>query len=52
MDALGDIFDEMGIPVFYEVDIGHVPPQLILVNGAVGEVIVEEGRGTLKMQFC
>lgn len=51
VDALGDIFDEMGIPVFYEVDIGHVPPQLILVNGAVGEVIVEEGRGTLKMQF-
>lgn len=51
-DALQDIFDDMKIPVFYEVDIGHVPPQLILVNGAVGEVVIEEGRGTLKMQFC
>ncbi len=52
VDALRDIFDEMEIPVFYDVDIGHVPPQLILVNGAVGEVVVEDGKGTLKMQFC
>jgi muramoyltetrapeptide carboxypeptidase LdcA involved in peptidoglycan recycling len=50
-DALEQIFAPMNIPVLYDVDIGHMPPQMTLVNGALAEVTVEAGRGTLTMRF-
>ena len=31
LNGLGDV----QIPVFYDMDIGHVPPQMLLVNGAL-----------------
>lgn len=34
LDALGDL----DIPVLYDVDVGHLPPQLLLVNGASSRV--------------
>ena len=36
-DALHMAFDDIGVPVFYDVDIGHLPPQWIMVNGSLGE---------------
>ncbi|TLS38311.1 S66 family peptidase [Pseudalkalibacillus caeni] len=50
-DALERIFADMNIPVVYDMDIGHMPPQNILVNGAVGTVKVSDGKGTLEMVF-
>ncbi|MDN4595233.1 hypothetical protein [Polycladomyces subterraneus] len=50
-DALYAIFDPLGIPVIYDVDIGHQPPQMILVNGALACVTVENGKGILEMTF-
>jgi muramoyltetrapeptide carboxypeptidase LdcA involved in peptidoglycan recycling len=50
-DALSGIFGEMGIPVVYEADIGHVPPQVTLVNGAVVEVRVVDGKGEVVQEF-
>jgi muramoyltetrapeptide carboxypeptidase LdcA involved in peptidoglycan recycling len=35
-DALRDALDGLPIPVIYDMDIGHLPPQLLLVNGASG----------------
>ena len=37
-DALQDALGDLAVPVLYDMDIGHLPPQLILVNGAVAEV--------------
>jgi muramoyltetrapeptide carboxypeptidase len=37
-DALQDALGDLTIPVIYDMDIGHLPPQLILVNGAVATV--------------
>ncbi len=37
-DALADALGNLGIPVIYDMDIGHVPPQAILVNGALATV--------------
>nr|WP_221626915.1 S66 peptidase family protein [Cohnella lubricantis] len=48
-DALSAVFGPMGIPVVYNADIGHVPPQLTLVNGALAEVSCSGGRGELTM---
>jgi muramoyltetrapeptide carboxypeptidase LdcA involved in peptidoglycan recycling len=33
-DALYSALGNLDIPVFYDLDIGHVPPQMLLVNGA------------------
>ncbi|TDL31362.1 LD-carboxypeptidase [Jeotgalibacillus sp. S-D1] len=42
---------ELEVPVVYDVDCGHVPPQITFINGAVGEVTVENGKGTIEQWF-
>jgi muramoyltetrapeptide carboxypeptidase LdcA involved in peptidoglycan recycling len=34
MHALGDL----SIPVLYDLDLGHIPPQLAIVNGALADI--------------
>lgn len=46
-DSLHKAFDDMGVPVFYDVDIGHLPPQWIMVNGSLGEFSFENGKAKL-----
>lgn len=48
-DAYHQIFDDLEIPVLYDVDIGHVPPQLTLVNGAFATVHFSNGKGKVNM---
>ncbi|GIP39447.1 LD-carboxypeptidase [Paenibacillus sp. J31TS4] len=50
-DALEAVFGDLNIPVVYGADIGHVPPQLTLVNGAMAELKAEQGGGELTMTF-
>ena len=33
--------------VFYDVDIGHLPPQWIMINGSYGEFKFIDGKGEL-----
>lgn len=44
LDALTSALGHLTIPVIYDVDIGHVPPQLSLINGALTTVLFE-GKG-------
>lgn len=46
-EALHKIFSDLEIPVIYDVDIGHIPPQFSLINGAFAEVFFEAGKGSL-----
>ncbi|MGG5170632.1 S66 family peptidase [Pseudarthrobacter sp. J1738] len=41
--ALGDL----GIPIIFDFDIGHQPPQMPLVNGALAEVSLGDGEGVI-----
>lgn len=50
-DALHATFDDLGIPVIYNVDIGHVPPQLTLVNGSLAKVKFYNGQGSIDMML-
>jgi muramoyltetrapeptide carboxypeptidase LdcA involved in peptidoglycan recycling len=48
--ALEDAFAPLvrrGVPVVYDVDLGHQPPQLLFVQGATARVEYADGRGTL-----
>jgi muramoyltetrapeptide carboxypeptidase LdcA involved in peptidoglycan recycling len=37
-EAMADALGDLGVPVIYDMDIGHLPPQAILVNGALATV--------------
>jgi muramoyltetrapeptide carboxypeptidase LdcA involved in peptidoglycan recycling len=47
VDALQSAFAGLDCPVLYDLDIGHMPPQLSLVNGALAQVTFEEGSGSI-----
>lgn len=50
-DVYQDLSDELQIPIIYDIDCGHVPPQITFVNGAFGVVEVEDGKGTIVQYF-
>ncbi|MFP5112510.1 S66 family peptidase [Bacillaceae bacterium C204] len=50
-DVYQDLADELEIPVIYDIDCGHLPPQITFINGAFAEVKVSEGQGTVLQYF-
>ena len=49
-DALRGAFEGMNIPVLTGCDIGHIPPQLQLINGAWAQVEFADGRATIRKE--
>lgn len=47
LDAIGDL----KIPIIIDADIGHVAPQLAMVNGAKARIISEKGQGKVETYF-
>ena len=47
LDALRFALDGLDVPVLYDIDFGHVPPQMALVNGALATVTLAGTAGTL-----
>lgn len=43
-----EVLGDLKIPILCEVDIGHVPPQLAMVNGAILKVTAEKGKGKVE----
>ncbi|MFC0273517.1 S66 peptidase family protein [Metabacillus herbersteinensis] len=50
-DVYKELSNELQIPVIYDIDCGHLPPQITFVNGAYAEVIIEDGKGTVTQYF-
>lgn len=44
-DVYQDIADDLKIPVIYDIDCGHQPPQLTFINGAfaIVDILMEKG---------
>lgn len=52
-EALQQTLGEMTYPVLVDVDIGHKPPQMLLINGALAEVTWSaEGGGQLEQRLA
>ncbi len=51
LDALERLADETNLPIIYNADIGHVPPQMTFVNGAYSEIKVAHGKGEMTMNL-
>ena len=52
VDALHHALGDLPVPVVFDVDVGHVPPQMTLVNGALATMeLIGSARGTLVQQL-
>ena len=52
MDALHDVFDDLSVPIICDADIGHRPPQMTIMNGALATVAFSEGKGSIVQTLC
>ena len=50
-EAVLGALKDLNIPIIYDVDIGHVAPQMSVVNGAIIDVVYEKGKGKIKTIF-
>jgi muramoyltetrapeptide carboxypeptidase LdcA involved in peptidoglycan recycling len=50
-DVYRDLASDLHIPVIYDIDCGHLPPQLTLINGAYASVNLEKNKGTVVQYF-
>ncbi len=50
-DVYQELSDELKLPIIYDIDCGHAPPQLTLINGAYAEVEIGNGEGIIKQFF-
>jgi len=48
IDALEQGLGSLNVPVIYDADIGHIPPQMQIVNGAIGKVEFVDGKATVR----
>lgn len=47
-EVVKDAIGNLAIPVILNADIGHVPPQMPIVNGSILEITCENGQGEIK----
>ena len=50
VDALQQGLGRLNLPVLYDTDIGHIPPQMQIVNGAIGTVDYTDGKATVRQR--
>ncbi|MGE5702528.1 MAG: LD-carboxypeptidase, partial [Clostridia bacterium] len=50
-DIYQELYEELHVPIIYDIDCGHVPPQITFINGAYAEIEVKNGKGTVKQFF-
>lgn len=48
--ALRRLFADVNAPVAFDADVGHVPPQWTLIEGALATLEVEDGRATITQE--
>ncbi len=50
-DVYMELAEELNIPVGYDIDCGHMPPQITFVNGAYAEVRIYNTAGMITQKF-
>ncbi|HZH61666.1 MAG TPA: S66 peptidase family protein [Metabacillus sp.] len=51
IDVYQELAEELNIPVIFDIDCGHVPPQMTFINGAYAKVEVNDGKGSILQSF-
>jgi muramoyltetrapeptide carboxypeptidase LdcA involved in peptidoglycan recycling len=47
-DAVRSVLDDLDVPVVLDVDCGHLPPHLALVNGALADLVVNRSHAEVR----
>lgn len=50
-ETVKTVLSDLNIPIICDADIGHVAPQLAIVNGAILEITSKDGKGKVKTMF-
>ncbi|MFD0770060.1 S66 peptidase family protein [Bacillus sp. CGMCC 1.60114] len=50
-DIYKELTNELQIPIIYDIDCGHMPPQITFINGAFAEIEVADGKGVIIQHF-
>ena len=50
-DAVERAMNKYNIPIIYNVDIGHVPPQFFIINGSLATFEYKDGKGRLTQKL-
>ncbi|MGM9877993.1 MAG: S66 peptidase family protein [Bacilli bacterium] len=50
-DTLHKIFDDMDVPVIYDIDFGHLAPRMSIINGAFATFEYENHKGKLTQEM-
>jgi muramoyltetrapeptide carboxypeptidase LdcA involved in peptidoglycan recycling len=48
-DAVLSVLEDLGVPIIFDADIGHVPPMMTMINGVYATVSVVDEKGTIEM---
>lgn len=51
LDVYKDIAQGINVPILYDIDCGHQPPQMTFINGAYGIVEYDNGKGKVTQKF-
>ena len=51
IDAVREVLKDLNIPIICDADIGHLAPQIPIVNGSILDVKYENGKGKIKNIF-
>jgi len=51
LDVYMELAEEINLPIAYDIDCGHMPPQLTFINGAYAEVRVYNNNGSMVKQI-
>lgn len=51
LDVYKELAEDLGVPIVYDIDCGHVPPQITFVNGALAEIEVRSGTASVVQYF-
>lgn len=43
--VLKDLFNDLGVPIFYDLDFGHIAPTFTILSGAKANITFNEGNG-------
>ena len=46
-DAVKRALDKYNVPIVYNVDLGHIPPQMTIINGSYAKFHYKDGKGKL-----
>ena len=51
LDAINESLGKFNVPIIYDIDVGHISPQMTFVNGAYAEFEYIDSKGILKQKY-